>query len=233
MSLQDLQSILQAQVDARNSISLDAATLRQAELTAAADFDLRVQTPLVLVAPPTIAVTGSISPPNGNALSIRGTGSFLGLQSVPAVVTFTVDDQNDVTMVMLVTLPVGWTFGASFSLLAGFPFSELLLTQSIFVLATTAQPGYSWEGRMVPLAQGLNFAAFLGTSGPLTVLHGLITGLLSDTSTILAGTVDNTGITNLAAAMPVLDLTATIAHPSDGQSHYDLTLPTILLASAR
>ena len=230
MSLQDLQAVLQQQVDGHGAIEVSGATLQQAKLTPAPNFDTIVQTGLDLAGPLSVTFTGKIPDPTGTTLSLSGTASFLGQSAIGVGLVFTLETDATVDLLLTATLPAAWNFNKSFPLLVGFPFAELALTDASYLL-TTKQTSYTWQQQSLTLNQGLNLAASLGLGGPLAILQTLISSLTKDATATLVGTINPAGITNLATGTPAIALTGTINAPITADTHFDLSVPQVLLTS--
>jgi hypothetical protein len=233
MSLLDLQTVLQQQVNTGGTITIAAATLTSAKLTPSADFDATVQTGLVLTGPLAVAVSGSVPAPDGSTLSVSGNASFLGTSNLPVQLVFSLESDNTTADLLLIaTLPGGWTFASSFPLVTGFPFAELAFTQPTYLLATAAGgTPYTWKQQSLTLQRGLNFASDLGMGGPLAILQSLISSLDPSVTAVMVGTIDPTGITNLATGTPVLALAGTIPGSITGDTHFPLSLPQALIST--
>jgi len=233
MSLQNLQEVLQKQVDSDKRITVSSATLRTANLTPAPDFDTIIQKSLVLQGSLSVAVPGPVANPSGNTLTVNGTASFLGLTSIPVRLDFTLDEShNTVDLLLAATLPADWTFKTSFPLLVGFPFADLALTNSSYFVTTATTTTFTWQTETLTLHPGLNFAAFLGMSGPLSLLQALIDTLDPHTTVTFAGVINCNAVTNLAQAKPDLSLTGVINKPITAKTSFALSLPEIHLSSA-
>jgi hypothetical protein len=230
MSLQDLQVVLQEQLGRNGLITVSAATLSSAKLTASPDFDKTIESYLCLKGALTVAVSGSIAPPSGNTLNVLGKASFLGLTGADVQVTFTLETNNTVDALIKANLPAHWNFSTSFPLLVGFPFSQLSIVQPSYLLTTSPLAAYEWHGESIALLKGLNFASFLEMAGPLGILQGLISSLAPGTKVVFTGAVDPTQIDPLLGT-PVLSLTGTIDGPITGKIHFPLSLPSVHVRS--
>lgn len=233
MSLQNLQEVLQKQVDSGKRISVSSTTLRTANLTPAPDFDTIIQKSLVLQASLSVGVQGPIASPSGDTLTVEGTASFLGLTSIPVRLDFVLDESHNIVELLLVaTLPADWTFAKSFPLLVGFPFADLALTSSNYFVTTAVTTTVTWQQQTLTLHQGLNFATFLGITGPLSLLQALIDTLEPHTTVTFAGVINCNAVTDLAQAIPELSLTGVINKPISAKTNFSLSLPEIHLSSA-
>ena len=233
MSLQNLQGVLQKQVDSDKRITVSSTTLLTANLTPAPDFDTIIQKSLVVKGSLSVAVSGPIASPSGNHLTVDGTASFLGLTSIAVKLDFVLDEaHNTVDLLLSATLPADWTFAKSFPLLVGFPFADLALTNSNYFVTTAVSTSISWQQETLTLHQGLNLAAFLGMTGPLSLLQALIDTLDPQTTITFAGVINCNAVTDLAVAKPDLSLTGVINKPITGKTNFALSLPEIHLSSA-
>jgi hypothetical protein len=231
MSLQDLQSVFQQQVERSGSITVSAATLNSAGLNVSPDFDKTIESYLRLKGALTVAVTGSIAPPSGNTLTVSGASSFLGLTAAQVQVVFTLEADNTVDALIETNLPVHWNFSSSFPLLVGFPFAELSFVRPSYLLTTSPRAAYEWQGESVALLKGLNFASFLEVAGPIGILQSLISSLVPGSKLVFTGTVDATNVVEPAVEMPDLSLTGVIEGPITGKTHFPLSLPSVHLRS--
>jgi hypothetical protein len=233
MSLQNLQGVLQKQVDSDKRITVSSTTLLTANLTPAPDFDTIIQKSLVVKGSLSVAVSGPIASPSDNHLTVDGTASFLGLTSIAVKLDFVLDEaHNTVDLLLSATLPADWTFAKSFPLLVGFPFADLALTNSNYFVTTAVSTSISWQQETLTLHQGLNLAAFLGMTGPLSLLQALIDTLDPQTTITFAGVINCNAVTDLAVAKPDLSLTGVINKPITAKTNFSLSLPEIHLSSA-
>lgn len=234
MSLQDLTTVLQQQADQPGSaISVSAATIKSASLAPNADFDTTIQQNLVLTGPLSVVVSGSIPNPQGNTLTVPGTAAFLGLTGLAVTVTFTLESDNTLDATIDAVLPANWQFSSSFPLLVGFPFADLTLAQSHFVLITAAQGSYSYSSETVTLTTGLNLVSTLAMSGALGLLEAFISTLVPADTIVFSGTVNPTGITDIATGIPVLALAGAIGKPITANTNYQLSAPQVLITTSQ
>lgn len=231
MSLQDLKSVLQNQVNTTGSITVNAATLTAAKLTPSNDFDKTIQSCLILKSSLTVSVKIAIPDPVGNQLTIPGTASFLGVNSVDVQIIFTLETDNTTNALIIAILPVAWSFSTSFPMLAGFPFEDIQVSQPSYLLTTASTSTYNWNSNLLNLTCGLNFVSYLGMGGPLQILGNIIDNLLPADKVIFTGTIDTSEITEIAVGMPGLALTGTILKSVKSNTHFDLSLPQVLLSS--
>lgn len=230
MSLQNLQSALQQQVAKDGAISVSEATLNAAGLTPCPGFDKTVQSYLVLSGP-LLVTTATIPAPVTNTLTVSGTASFLGLVSVPVRVTFTLETDQTVDALVVATLATNWIFSDSFPQLNAFPFTELSFTQPGYLLTTEAQTSYTWNSQTLTLQHGLNFISYLAMGGPLAILQKLISSLLPTDTIIFTGTIVPTASSDLSVCSPLISLTGTINATITGNTHFDLSVPQVLIIS--
>ena len=234
MSLQDLQSLLQQQANNNKGVvSISAATVTSATLTPAPDFDKTIQSYLNLTGPLSVTVTNPIPAPSGNTLAFTGTTSFLGVNNVTVQVIFTLETSNTVDVLLDVTLPSTWKFSTSFPLLVGFPFADITITQPTYLLTTASQTSYTWQQQNITVQQGLNLASFLGLGGPLAILQALISSIAPTDTVVFTGTIDSSSFTNPVKDVPPLSLTGTISGPITADTHYDLSLPQVLVSTSQ
>lgn len=233
MSLQDLQAVLQQQVNADGAIVVSAATLESAQLTPSENFDTTLQSYLNLSGALSVLVTGTIPAPVGNTLSVTGTAAFLGINSPEVQLIFTLETNNTVDLLLDATLPDGWNFKNSFPLLVGFPFEELaILKPASYLLTTAQQTPYTWQQHQLIIQQGLNLACTLGLGGALSILQSLISSIAPSDSVLFTGTINPSGIKDLAQGTPAMSLVGTITGPFTADTHFDLSLPQVLLTSS-
>lgn len=227
MSLLDLQSVLQSQVDAEGAITVAEATLTAAGLTPATGFDATIQAGLNLTQDLSVAFTGQVPAPDANQLSVSGTATFLGVTSVPTLVVFTLENDSTVDALIVATLPADWAFSTSFPSLQTAPFTTMTITQPSFLVTTAATTSYVWQPKVPALAlvKGLNVAAFLGLDGPAALLLELMDSLGSSDTIVLCGTVDPT------SDPPPMALTGTIDATVTADTSFALSLPQLLLTS--
>src|SRR5690349_148919 len=121
LSLAELRSILQGQIDSSGTITIDSATLDNPAvdpiLTGSA-----LQTASLVVA------TNEQIPPPEATLTVNGTSAMLGLSALPTTVVFE-ESGGAVVFTLTATLPAGWTFQQTFTQVFGSTF-ELLVPSS-------------------------------------------------------------------------------------------------------
>jgi hypothetical protein len=129
---------------------------------------------------------GDIADPAGNALTIStGAATLLAQAGVPVTLTFSIDG-GALQVVVVATMPAGWTFASSFPGLTVFPFDRLTVSDARFVYATVAQPGFTWAGDpsgTMDLSYGQNLLCRLGLGG-VPLIAGLLGGLLGQDDTV-------------------------------------------------
>lgn len=233
MSLLDLQSVLQHQADTNGGvITVSEEMLNRANLTPAPAFEKTIRSYLNLTDPLSVTVTSPIPAPVGSTLALTGIASFLGVENVTVQVIFTLEaSDNTVDLLLDATLPSSWTFSTSFPLLVGFPFADINLTQSSYLLTTAAQTAYTWQQQNVTVVKGLNLASFLGLGGPLAILTTLMS---APTETIVfTGTIDSSAIADRTRELPPVSLIGTVNANVTAQTHFDLSSPQVLVISTK
>ncbi len=208
MSLADLQRVLQAQVDAGQSVTVSAATLVQAGLRPRQDFDALLRGHLALAADIlTAARTGQVPPPDGDRLVLSGSATLLGESTVGVTLTFMAQADGTGDVQVAVELPDGWTLGTAFGALTMAPFSEMTLTDVRYVVTTRPTDTYWWNDEARPLTQGSQLLSLVTFDGPLAVVTGLLTGGSTRDTAALTGVIDPTksteGIPELALSAPI------------------------------
>jgi hypothetical protein len=231
-SLLDLQSVLQKQVTAGGTITVSAATLKSANITAAANFDTIIQQYLLLKSDLIVAVTEKVPPPVDSQLSVSGTASFLQLKAAQVTVIFTLEKDNTMNAAIVADLPDKWNFNTSFPDLNDFPFPRIAVTKPAFLLTTALQESYTWNGKALTLQQGLNYASYLAMGGPFAILQQLISSLAPTDKVIFAGTIDTTHITEVYRN-PAVSLTGAIDKPITANTHFDLSIPQVQIISSK
>lgn len=229
-SLLELQSVLQKQVSAGGNITVSAATLKEANITAAPDFDTTIQSYLMLKTALSVSVTGAVPPPTGNLLTVSGTASFLQLNTIDLQVTFTLETDNTMNAMLVATLPADWNFNTSWPEMRDFPFTDIAVTGSSFLLTTALQDSYTWQSKTITLAKGLNYVSYLKMGGPFTILQQLISSLLPDDKVIFSGTIDPTAITD-THRNPAVSLKGSIDKPISADTSFDLSVPAVQIVS--
>lgn len=232
MSLQDLQKELQRQVISSGAITVSAATIQTAHLVPSPGFDITIQGYLKLSGALSVTITQPIAAPSGNTLTVSGTATFLNLSGVPVDLVFTLERDSTVDLRLATQLDKSWQFSDCFPLLQGYPFAGLALTETCFLLTTSEEDSYTWQKQTIKLQQGLNLVSFLGMGGQLSVLQSLISALKPDVKVVFMGTIDPRAMGDISTSCPILSLTGTINQPITANTHFALSLPEVLLASA-
>lgn len=193
----------------KGSVSIQAATLTDAGLSPAPDFDALLRGSFQLSAVPLKVTTspGKIGTPTATQLTMTGSMQAWKVSVDPVTITFTVSGTH-VVMTLSAPLP-NWSFATSFPPMSGFPFDELDLTSSTFVFASDPVPDYEWQGSTTGLLAGLNFAADAAIAGPFGPLMTLLPAAPSG-SLPLSGPVDPSVIDGTKIGMPNSTLTASL-----------------------
>lgn len=156
----------------------------------------------------------SIPAPDKNSLVITGAKmgeEVLGVAAENTAVTLSVtaDENNNAQFTILIDLPESWKFSTSWSTMTGGVFKYLPYTNSSFVFSTQEEKSFSWNKKDVSLAQGQNFACFIGLTGWLSAVTEFLVSWNGSTQIALAG-----GITPIAdgseAVYPQMNLFASL-----------------------
>lgn len=231
-SLLDLQSVLQKQVTAGGTIAVSAATLKSANISAAANFDTIIQQYLQLKSDLLVAVSGNVPPPVNNQLSVSGTASFLQVKAKQVTVIFTLEKDNTMNAAIVADLPDGWNFNTSFPDLHDYPFPLIAVTSATYLLTTAVQDSYTWNGNTLTLQQGLNYASYLAMGGPFAILQKLISSLLPADKVIFTGVIDTAHLTDICRN-PAVSLTGAIDKPITAKTRFDLSIPAVQIISTK
>jgi hypothetical protein len=231
-SLEKLQSVLQGQVSAGGTISVSEATIKEAGIAPAANFDTIIQSYLKLSGTLTLSSKENVPPPSATQLLVSGTASFLEVTAVSVQVTFTLESDNTMNALVVATLPDNWKFSTSFSQMTAFPFNKLSVTTPSYLLTTALQDSYTWNKQVLTLKQGLNYVSYLGMGGPFAPLQNLIGTLTPNDKVIFTGTIDTTQ-TDDTHPNPAVSLTGTIDKPITGKTNFDLSVPQVQVISMK
>ncbi len=231
MSLADLRSVLQAQADSSHAIIVSAATLARAGLAARGGLDDLVRGHLALgTADLAVSFTGEVPAPSGDSLTLSGTAVLLGIATAAVTVTFLGPATGVADVRVVVGLPAGWTLGTSFSALDRPPYSELTLTDGVYVLTTLPGDSYTWNGTTQPLVQGSQLLSLVALAGPLEVAELLLSGAPGG-PVPLTGVLDPSGLLPGGYGIPALALTAPLGGKV-GIPFFSLSAPRIELMTA-
>ena len=223
--LEALQAALQRQADAEQSLSISAATIEEAELKPAAEFDAVLRGRLVLGEEDLeLGFTGQVPAPTGTTLTVSGSVSVLEIKGT-AEVTFTLGNDEVVEARVAIALPEKWTFGETFAALKGQPFKEMRLSAAHYVVTTAAEDSFEWEGKSYELKQGAWFFAGLKMNGPIGLVVDLLEGAKEEEHVLLWGSIDPSELKSLDEKLPELDLVAKL--------DYEIAIPHFELSEPR
>jgi hypothetical protein len=167
MSLEQLKTTFDTQMTIDGYITVNAATLASANLTAIPEFDTLLKNDLLLAMPPLTVIATTISDPSNNTLTVTGTTTILRLTNITVTLIFSID-ADDITQLLLESaLASTWKFTDSFPFTPTYPADALVLDLPTYVFTTTVKPTYQWQKQNIELVQGLNFVSYLLFQGPL------------------------------------------------------------------
>lgn len=217
MTIQDLQTIFQDQVNTLGYIVVSAESIESANLTAANQFDQLIKSYLLLELPPPLTVvTDTIPSPVGNTLTIVGNANVVNLTDVAVSLVFSVDDNNVTNLLLTVELANEWTLYKSFPTLPTYPISLLSFRLPTYLFTTESEENYTWHNQVLILEQGLNFSGYLLLTGRLEILSLFVDSVRPDDEILFIGTIDPTAMTQPTNSLyPTIYLSGTIPGKAD------------------
>ncbi|WP_051324775.1 DUF6603 domain-containing protein [Candidatus Solirubrobacter pratensis] len=232
MSLSDLQTALQSQVDAGKAFTISEATLTKAGLTPRAGLDALVRGGFMLgSADLSVAYDATVPPPAGDTLALTGTADVLGVTGATAAVCFTAPDGGTADVQIAIAPADGWTLGSTFSALATAPFDELKLGDVRYVATTLPGDTYAWNGGVQALTPGAQLFSLATLDGPLAVAVALLKAGSTSDSVALTGMVDPSKLASPDDGIPALGLSAPLTGGIALPAQFPLSTPRLELAS--
>src|SRR4051794_40621531 len=232
MSLSDLQTALQSQVDAGKAFTISEATLTKAGLTPRAGLDALVRGGFMLgSADLSVAYDATVPPPAGDTLALTGTADVLGVTGATAAVCFTAPDGGTADVQIAIAPADGWTLGSTFSALATAPFDELKLGDVRYVATTLPGDTYAWNGGVQALTPGAQLFSLATLDGPLAVAVALLKAGSTSDSVALTGMVDPLKLASPDDGIPALGLSAPLTGGIALPAQFPLSTPRLELAS--
>jgi hypothetical protein len=209
---------------AGGAFALDSAFLTKglndSSVTVPTDYDQNIVAAFQLAAASDLSVT--VDPKNVGAVANGGftvtnaTIPFLSGTSVPlqttATLVFAVTDTNPTLIVQIASAPSSWTWTDSFEFMGGWPFTQLAVTNALFVFSSADGP-YPWTNNSAAKVTGganQNFSAGLPLPSVVQPFLTLFSGLTPAANLVLQGVLDMSVYDGTTVLMPPGTLMATL-----------------------
>ncbi len=210
-ALLTLQATFEEQLKLYGYIIVSTTALNEPDLNFAADFDALLTNYLLLNPPPLTVTTTTIPAPIDNTLTITGTANFLNQENIFVTLSFTVNENNIINLLLSTDLATDWSFTDNFPSLMGYPVNILQFSAASYLFTTQLIENYAWQSNSLSLQKGLSFASYLILTEPFQTINYFLEPDFSVGLTLFfAGFIDPTAMQDPEILYPDINLLGTL-----------------------